>query len=145
MKQKFLPIFLDISKKNIFIIGGGRIALQKIKMLKQFTNKITVIAPEILPDIIGYKIKIVRDVYQKKYLKKDSLVYACTDDRKLNEKIKKEAENLNILVNVVDNPNLCHFITPAILKKGNMAVAISSNGTNVKKTIKWRNKIKDIF
>ncbi len=55
--------------------------------------------------------------------------------------IKKDAEKLNCLVNVVDDPELCDFISPAIYKENEMTVAVSSNGQNVLKSIEWRNKI----
>lgn len=143
--RKYLPVLLDISNKNILLIGGGRIATQKLSALLMFTDKITILAIEICEDIqqTGFK-QLVKE-YQTNDLYDYSIVYACTNNRILNALIKSDAAKLGILVNVVDDPALCDFISPAVFKKDYMTVAVSSNGINVKKTIEWRDKIKHLI
>ncbi|MFA5928600.1 MAG: bifunctional precorrin-2 dehydrogenase/sirohydrochlorin ferrochelatase [Candidatus Margulisiibacteriota bacterium] len=140
----FLPVGLNLSRKKILIVGGGRTALQKIKMLGQFTNNILVVAPSILPEV-GALVKCKLDRYNKKYLPKSGLVYACTNDKVINARIKREANARHLLVNVVDDPALCDFISPAIHKAEEMTVAVSSDGKNVKKSVAWRDKIAEIL
>jgi len=141
----FFPINIDISNKQILIIGGGKIALQKAATIKKFTSNITVIAPEICDELM----EITNSCFKKKYttedLKNTFLVYACTNDRTLNKIIKKEAEEKKILVNVADDRELCAFISPAIYKNNNMTVAVCSNGEDVKKSLTWRKKIKELL
>jgi uroporphyrin-III C-methyltransferase/precorrin-2 dehydrogenase/sirohydrochlorin ferrochelatase len=144
-QRQYLPVSLDISNKNILIIGGGKIAEQKLSMLSKFTDRITILANSICPEIqlTGFK-QIIKD-YQQDDLAHYSIVYACTNNRSVNAQIKSDATKQGILVNVVDDPALCDFITPAIYKKGYMTVAVNSNGVDVLKSIEWRNKIKQLL
>ena len=141
----YLPICININNKKILIIGGGDIALQKIELLKQFTNNIVVIASKVSLKIKNIGCEYYERDYDASCLKGYFLVYACTNNRKLNKEIKEDANKLGLLVNVVDDSQLCDFISPAIYKKGEMIVAVSSGGQNVLKSSRWRNKIKKIF
>lgn len=141
----YLPICFEISKKNILIVGGGNVALQKIKILEDFTSNITVVSLQISREIKSKSITCIEKEYSSAMLNGFSLVYACTDDKKLNKQIKDDAQKLNILVNIVDDPGSSDFISPAIFKQNNMTVAVNSNGQNVKKAIIWRNKLKEVF
>jgi len=143
--RKYLPVLLDISDKDILIIGGGRIAIQKLSTLSMFTDKITILAIEICEDIQQTGFKQITKEYQPHDLHQYSIVYACTNNRIVNAQIKYDAAKRGILVNVVDDPELCDFISPAVFKKDYLTVAVSSGGVNVKKAIEWRNKIKQIF
>ena len=141
----YLPICFEISKKNILIVGSGKVALQKIIILENFTSNIPVVAPHISKEIKSRGITFIENEFSREMLNGFSLVYACTEDKKLNKQIKDDAQKLNILVNIVDNPELSDFISPAIFKQNSMTVAVSSNGQNVKKAIAWRNRIRDYF
>lgn len=143
--RKYLPVSLDITDKNILIIGGGNIADQKLKTLSLFTDKITILSLEISADIQKSGISQIRKEYQSVDLKGYSIVYACTNNRILNAQIKSDAAKLGMLVNVVDDPELCDFISPAIFKHSYMTVAVNSNGVNVKRSIEWRDKIKNLL
>jgi len=71
------------------------------------------------------------------------LVYACTNISGLNRRIKTDGETLGILTNVVDNPGLCDFVSPAIYKHEHITVAVSSNAQEVRRAIAIRDKIKE--
>lgn len=143
----FLPVSLNISEKKILIIGGGNVALHKIGFLTRYAKyeQITVIAPEILDAVKAKGVNFIEKKYEPFDLEGSFLVYAATNNNNLNIKIKNECEKRNILVNVVDTPEECVFVSPAIYKKDNMSVAVSSNGENVHRSIRWRNKIRDLF
>jgi len=143
--RKYLPVSLDISDKDILIIGGGRIATQKLSTLSRFTDKITILAIEICEDIQQTGFKQIAKEYQPHDLNQYSIVYACTNNRTLNAQIKSDVAKRGLLVNVVDDPELCDFISPAVFKKDYLTIAVSSSGLNVKKAIEWRNKIKQLF
>lgn len=143
--KKYLPVLLDISNRKIMIIGGGRIALQKLSALSQFTDNITILSKVICEKIRQTSYTQIIKEYHPGDLQHYSIVYACTNNREVNAQIKTEASKVGILVNVVDDPSLCDFITPAVFKKDYMTIAVSSNGVNVKKTIEWRDKIKDLM
>jgi len=143
--RKYLPVSLDITDKNILIIGGGNIAKQKLKTLLMFTDKITILSLVISAEIQKYKLTQIIKEYQSCDLNGYSIVYACTNNRTLNAQIKSDAAKRGLLVNVVDDPELCDFISPAIFKQDYMTVAVNSNGVNVKKTIAWRDRIKKLL
>ena len=141
----FLPVCINITGKNILVVGGGRIAAHKLKTLLKFTNNIVALAPEISDEINNLNIEIIQKKYSPDFLNNFFLIYACTNNSKLNLTIKSDANKLGILVNVCDSPENCDFTSPAIFKQQNMSVAVSSNAEDVKKSIKWRNKIKKIL
>ncbi len=143
--MKYLPISLNITDKKILIIGGGNVAAKKIKILEQFTNGITVIATNICKEIKAGKISCKEKEYHKSDLADYHIIYACTNIEKLNRRIKMDCEEMGKLINVVDNPDLSDFVSPAILKKDQMTVAVGSNAQNVLKSIELKNKIKDFL
>ena len=139
----FLPISINIIGKKILLVGGGRIASHKIQFLEQFTRNISVVALEVCETIKekGYSFK--EKPYEKSDLEGAFLVYACTNISGLNQQIKTDAESLGILTNVVDNPGLCDFISPAIYKRDHITIAVGSNGQEVHHAIAVRNKIRE--
>lgn len=143
--SKYLPIWLDISEMNILIIGGGKVAAQKLTMLSMFTDKMTILSKEICQEILETRFHKLIKEYDSKDLQGYSIVYACTNNKNINAQIKSDSGKLGILVNVVDDPVLCDFITPAIYRHDYLTLAVCSNGINVKKSIEWRNKIKHLF
>lgn len=144
--KEYLPVFLDISQKRILLVGGGRVAHTKLKILIQFSKNILVVAPEINSEIQSMPgVICVQQKYSKEGLRGVDLVYACTQNAEVNQQIFEDARDLGILVNVVDNPRLSDFISPAVYRKGEMTVAVGSGGTDVHRAIAWRNRIKEIF
>ena len=142
-RDGYLPVMLGLSGRKILVVGGGRVAWQKVKMLLQFTRNITVVAPEILPEIRRAGVRPVRQNFAPRHLRYAGLVYACTNDRRVNALIMKTANQQGIMVNVADDPAKCDFITPAIFREGEMTVAVSSGGKNLDKTIRWRDQIRE--
>ncbi len=129
--QIFLPLNLRIDNKEILVIGGGKVGAQKVRLLKRFAANITVLSIQVSQELILEKVRWIKKGYEKNDLNGYFIIYACTNNRALNMQIKKDAEKLNCLVNVVDDPELCDFISPAIYKENEMTVAVSSNGQNV--------------
>jgi siroheme synthase-like protein len=145
-KMIFLPVSLNITGKDIIIIGGGNVAFQKIKLLLLFTDKITVVAKEICKEIKQLKLKgLVRKAFEPSDLDGFFLVYAATNLNELNKKVSLAARKRNILVNVVDNVPYCDFVSPAIYKNKQMTVAVGSNGEDVKASIALRNEIRQFL
>ncbi len=144
--MKFLPISINISNQQILVIGGGKVALHKIQLLKRFTDSFKVIAPEILDDI-----KVIEGVeyVERKYLEGDLqghlLVYVTTNDHELNHRISDEAKAYNCLVNIADDSSYSDFVSPAIMVHDNMTVSVGSDGKNVKASIQLRNHIKSFL
>lgn len=141
--MQFLPISINITNKKILLIGGGRIANHKIEFLKQFSDNLFVVATEVIPEIKAKNISYKEKPYEKADLEGAFMVYACTNITNLNLQIKEDAHSLGILVNLVDNPTHCDFVSPAIYKKDHMTISVGSNAQDVHRSIAIRNKIKE--
>ena len=111
------------------MVGGGTVALQKIEKLIMFEPKITVIAPEISDDILSIEgIRIIKRAFLDSDLDGAFFVITATNDEKLNEHIFRMCSEKSILVNTVDDKEKCSFIFPAIVKRENVTVAVSTSG-----------------
>ena len=82
---------------------------------------------------------------QKEYLKNYKIVFSATNNRKINEQVHKDCKKANILLNVVDVPDLCDFILPAVVKRGDLTISVSSQGRAPFYAKEIKNKIDHIF
>ncbi|OCH15279.1 MULTISPECIES: bifunctional precorrin-2 dehydrogenase/sirohydrochlorin ferrochelatase [unclassified Aliivibrio] len=133
--MRYFPIFMDIQKRPVLVVGGGEVACRKIDMLLQADADITVIAPSIKPYLSRYveqeKITYHKGFYHHSLLdNKYVQVWATTDNSELNHQVYKDAHGAGILVNVVDDTGYCDFITPSMVNRGRVQVAISSGGSS---------------
>lgn len=128
----FLPIFLNIRNKPCLVVGGGEVASRKISLLLQAGARVTVISPELdslLDDVVAHgKILYQSTHFQPECLENISLVIAATNDRTINRLVSESAQQRQIPVNVVDDPELCTFIMPSIVDRSPLIIAISSGG-----------------
>ncbi len=143
-ENTYLPVCLNITDKRIVVVGGGRVGLHKSRILLRFTNNVTVVSPCFREDFETLPFTLVRKKYDKTDIRRAFLVYACTEDDKLNRQIKEDAEALGVLVSVCDNPALCDFVSPAIYREDNLCVAVSSNARDVRRSIRVRDRIRQL-
>lgn len=130
------PVFFKLHQLELLIVGGGYVGLEKLEaILKNSPEaRVTLVAKAILqPEIITLakshpNITLVERKYKKKDLKGKDLVILATDSRKLHIKIKKATAKKHIMTNVADTPDLCDFYLSSVVKKGDLKIAISSNG-----------------
>ena len=131
--MKYFPLFVDSKRINAIIIGGGDVAARKLELLLKASSNITIMSAQINARILHliehYQLNWLKHNYQTGFLTDKTLVIAATDDRQVNKAIAEEALQLSILVNVVDQPELCTYITPAIIDRSPMIIAISSSGS----------------
>ncbi len=131
-RHHYYPLFLDITGKECLVIGGGSIAERKVMMLLKFEAYVTVISPEVTKKLSSLSDSGAIRIRQRKYRRGDlggaAMIFACTDDRNVNGKIRADAGLKGIPVNVVDKPQECDFIVPSIIKKGDITIAISTAG-----------------
>lgn len=140
--MEFLPISINVTQKKLLLVGGGKVALQKIKSLQRFDVSITVIATAFDKAVEEIdSITRIEKNYEPEDLEGHFLVYACTDSKETNEIISNDCHKRNILVSVADNPELCDFISPAIYKTGDTSVSVSSNAQNPKQSVEIRDQI----
>lgn len=135
----YFPFFVDIAGKKGLIVGGGKIAHQKIQKLIPFAPHLSVVAPEILPEIEELrtaaeaehtKIDCIYRCYEEADLTDAFFVIAATTDESLNEIISAECRARGIPVNVVDDRDRCSFLFPSLTHKGSLTVAVSTEGAS---------------
>ncbi|GAA3513372.1 hypothetical protein GCM10022393_28960 [Aquimarina addita] len=133
-RNNLYPIFLKAKNLNVLIVGGGNVAEEKLHFLTKSSPdaKVTMVSPMFRQGTIELASKhcvtIVEDVYQEKYLQGRHMVVATTDIPEVNVRVWKDCRAQAKLVNVADNPPYCDFYMGGIVTKGNVKVAISTNG-----------------
>ncbi|MGH8120876.1 MAG: siroheme synthase CysG [Gammaproteobacteria bacterium] len=132
--MSFLPIFLNLHNRPCLVVGGGVIAMRKIRQLLKAGGKVTVVAP-VLCDEIRHMVdeKMLAHVatnFSAAHLDNMILVIAATDDDATNRQVSELAKSRNIPVNVVDNPALCTFIMPSVVNRDPVQIAISTGGAS---------------
>jgi len=133
-QNELYPIFLKVTQLEVLLVGGGNVGLEKLTfLLKSSPNaKVTVVAPEFHPELIAlaqkHAVEIVEDTYQVSYLEGKHMVIATTDAIEVNIQVYKDCKARHVLVNVADNPPYCDFYMGGIVTKGNVKIAISTNG-----------------
>lgn len=130
----YLPIFIDLKQKPCWVIGGGDIALRKINLLLKAQASIYCVAIKACDEVLLLaqqgRIKLVEKSFENSDINTAYLVICATNDAPLNALVSTLAKDKNILVNVVDNPKLCSFITPAIVDRDPIVIAVGSMGTS---------------
>lgn len=132
--MNYFPVFLDSKRIRAIIIGGGDVAARKIELLVKSTHHIVIVSPTINATVERLIKQHQLTWHQRAYAPSDvegvNLVISSTDDANVNREVSELAQQKNILVNVVDQPELCTYITPAIVDRNPMLVAISSSGSS---------------
>jgi len=133
-RNNLYPIFLKMHQLQVLIVGGGNVALEKLTFLLKSSPdaNITMIAPFFKGDIKifadRFDVKLIVMTYDESFLYDKDLVIAATNRSEVNKQIYSDAKRKNILINVADTPELCDFYLGGIVTKGNIKIAISTNG-----------------
>jgi len=126
---KYYPVCLNLCGKKCLIVGGGKVALRKARDLLEAGASVVVAAPEFVGGFHRLKgCQLVGKKYDASYLRGCAAVIAATGDRAVNEQVCLDARHGGVLVNVVDMPEMCDFIMPATLRRGDMTISISTGG-----------------
>lgn len=128
----YYPIFLNISDKKCLVVGGGQVALRKVRAFLDCGASVEVISPDLCPELNRLaeteKIAVRRRHYRTGDLRGIFVVVAATDDHNINLEIVKEAKETGVLINVVDDPDNSDFIVPSCLRRGDITLAVSTSG-----------------
>lgn len=134
MNQLF-PIFVKLNQIHTLLVGGGKVALEKFEALASNDNalNLTIVAKEIIPEFAQLLKEYPQiDLYVRPFASEDmvnkQLVIAATNNMELNDQLRSLTSEQNILFNAADKPELCDFYLGSIVKKGNLKIAISTNG-----------------
>tara|TARA_R110000796_G_scaffold37722_4_gene95350 strand:- start:256676 stop:257260 length:585 start_codon:yes stop_codon:yes gene_type:complete len=150
-RNNLYPIFLKASTLNFLIVGGGNVALEKLNFLLKSSPDAnvemvsTMFREETIALASKHKIKMIVAEYNLAYLKNKHIVVATTDNILVNEQVYYDCKAENILVNVADNPPFCDFYMGGIVTKGNVKVAISTNGKSPTTAKRLRQFFEDVI
>lgn len=134
-RNELYPAFLKLHNLKVLIVGGGNVGLEKLSfMLKSSPNaNVEVVATKFLPELVTLvenhpSVKLTKSRFKKKMLKKRHMVIACTDDLKVNKRVYDLSRKRYLICNIADTPDLCDYYLGGIVTKGNVKIAISTNG-----------------
>ena len=126
------PIFLELSGRRVVLVGGGAVAVRKAEALLEAGARLVVVTAQASDTLTSLCTRtgaeLIRSKYSKQYIGQAVLVVAATNDIKTNEQVYRDCQALEIFCNVVDCPTLCDFFVPAVVKRGDLQIAIGTDG-----------------
>ena len=126
------PVFVDINRRKVVVIGGGAVAERKVEVLLAAAGQVTVISPAVterLGELVAQgKIDLEKRGYRRGDLAGAWLVVAAAGVAEVNQQVFAEANERHIFCNVVDEPELCSFQVPSVVRRGDLQLAISTGG-----------------
>ena len=150
-RNNLYPIFLKVKNLQVLIVGGGFVAEEKLTFLLKSSPdaNVTIVSPMFRKGTTTLaktgNVKLINKKYNKRYLKGKHIVIATTEVPKVNEAVYKHCRKRSILVNVADNPPFCDFYMGGIVTKGNVKVAISTNGKSPTTAKRLRQFFEDVI
>jgi len=133
--NQLYPVFLKLEQLELLLVGVGNVGLEKLNSLLSNSPeaKVTVVAPFVKDEVKEFlqnhsSCVLLQRPFEEADLENKNLIILATDDKELHKRIKKLAEQRRIIVNVADTPGLCDFYLGSIVQKGNLKIAISTNG-----------------
>ncbi len=133
--NELYPIFLKVHQLETLLVGAGFVGLEKLTFLLKSSPHaiVTVVSVEISDEIREIarnnpRIRLIQDAYHSRYLDQKHLVIAATNFPEVNKTVYRDAKERYLLVNVADTPEFCDFYLGGIVTKGNVKIAISTNG-----------------
>ena len=140
----YYPIFLDLRSKPVLVVGGGKVALRKVKRLIEAEARVTIVSPIVADELRGHQVTLI----ERKYAPGDcigyALIFAATDGRDVNAQIARDAAALGIPANVADSPEECGFLVPAQFSESGVQVAVSTYGVNPRRAVAIRDRIRQL-
>jgi len=131
--MKYYPIFLDIKGKNCLVVGGGPVGIRKAVTLEKCGATVKLISDRFstgFDELQKTSICLVKKRYEKEDVKGMFLVFAATDNEDLNQQIKDDSLEFNILCNMADAPGKSDFLLPSTVDRGNLILAVSTSGSS---------------
>ncbi len=150
--NKLFPVFLKLEKLNVLLVGGGAIAHEKLSAILNNSpqTKVKLVAESISEEIkeLASGISSI-ELNERKYVKSDlknmNIAISAVGDLTLSEEIKKDANEAGILINAADKPDLCDFYLGSIVQKGDLKIAISTNGKSPTMAKRIKETLNDVF
>ena len=147
--MSFFPALLKLQDKKILLVGGGNVALQKLRQLLKFTTNITIISPKINKEILllidKYNLNYINREYRSGDINNHFIVVVAVDSLEIQKMIYNEATKKGVLCNSVDSIEYCDFIFPSIIKRDDLIIAISTSGSSPSISKYLKQKIEKIL
>jgi len=149
MPPHLFPLFLKLEGCRCLVVGAGSISEGKIAGLLESGAKVHVIAPKATPQIVEWhkrkKLQLTKRAFRADDLDNMFLVVAATNSPKVHRAIYREARKRNVLCNIVDVPALCDFYYPAVVRRGQLQIAISTAGASPSLAHRLREEMESTF
>lgn len=127
----YFPFFIDIAGRKGLIVGGGAVAVRKVQKLLPYSPRLTVAAPDICPELEAISgLELLREPFSPGMLDGAFFVIAAAGSLEVNRRVAQLCREKNILVNVADSKDECAFLFPALVKRGELSVGISTAGSS---------------
>jgi len=147
--MRYYPIHLDIKNRNCLVVGGGAVGTRKANTLLECGAGVTVVSPNPTPQLTKLAsegaIRLFRRAYRSADLDGAFLVIGATDDESLNQQISNDAALTHTLCNIADRPEVCNFILPSIIQRGDLVITISTSGKSPALAKQLRQKLQTQF
>ncbi len=147
--SSYSPVFLNISGRKCVVVGGGQVALRKVRTFLEHKAKVKVISPDLCSELSQLaesgEISVLRRGYQTGDLQGAFIAIVATNDSDINLRVAKEAQSAAVLVNVVDDPENSDFILPSYVRRGDVTIAISTAGRSPALARKIRTRLEKDF
>lgn len=127
--MRYLPVNLDVAGRKALVVGGGRVASRKVRSLRECGAEVTVVSPAFCSGLARMKgIRRLRRGYRKSDLRGVWLVVSAAGPQAVNQRVWEHAQEAGVPVNVVDQPALCTFTVPAVVRRGDLVITVSTGG-----------------
>lgn len=130
MSARHYIVCLDLRGRSCLVVGGGRVAIEKAHGLLECDAEVTLVAPAFDAELEELPVRLLRRPFRESDVVGRFLVIAATNDRVVNSRVSSAAGERGIPCNVADDPELCSFILPAIVRRDPIAVAVSTGGAS---------------
>lgn len=147
--MKYYPINLDINNRNCLVVGGGAVGTRKVSTLLSCGANVTVVSPKVSDRLANLSdngsITLEQRSFEPADLNGMFLVIGATDNQVLNRDIHQQAESRGLLCNIADRPEICNFILPSVVNRGDLLIAISTSGTSPAFAKKLRKELENKY
>ena len=145
----YYPVYLKLHGRTCLVVGGGSVAARKAASLLECGAKVRLVAPEVCEAVAQMErdgvIERIADVFRSEHMDGAALAIGSTDNNEVNRHVFEEAVKRNIPVNIVDQPALCSFIVPSVVRRGDLVIAISTSGKSPATAKRARKMLEGVF
>lgn len=143
------PISLNIENRLCLVVGGGKVAGRKVMSLLDCGARVRLVSPELCEELQNVvqsgRVRYIRDCYRKEHLEGAFLVIGATDSDEINHRVSQDCMQSGLLINVVDDPPRGNFYVPAVLRRGHLQIAVSTDGKSPLLARKVKEQLGEVF